>query len=131
MWVYQRAPTSGLVLLPVLVLLMVVAASGVAIWLTALAVQFRDVKHAMTFVVQLAMYASPVIYSTNIIPEQYRLLYAINPMVGVIEGFRCALFGTQSMPWDLIGVGFVSSAVLLVTGLVFFRNRERVFADVA
>ena len=110
---------------------MVIYAAGISTWLSALAVQYRDVKHAMSFVVQLAMYASPVVYPTTLIPEQYQLLYALNPMVGVIEGFRAALLGTQPMPWDLIGIGALSASVILVSGLAFFRSKERIFADVA
>lgn len=128
---FRQAPTWEIVFLPVLVLLMVAAAAAVSVWLTALAVQYRDVKHALTFIVQLGMYASPVVFPTSLIPERYQLLFAINPMVGVIEGFRSALLGTQPMRWDLVAVGAASTAVLLVTGLVFFRSKERSFADVA
>ena len=131
MVIYQHAPNANIIWLPLLVLLMVVAAAGASVWLSALAVQYRDVKHAMVFIIQLAMYAAPVIYSTNIIPAKFRLFYALNPMVGVIEGFRSALLGTQPMPWSLIGVGCVSATLMLLSGLVFFRSRERVFADVA
>jgi len=128
---YRHAPNVNIVWLPLLIVLMIVAAAGASIWLTALAVQYRDVKHAMVFLVQLAMYATPVIYSTNIIPQRFQLLFALNPMVGVIEGFRSALLGTQPMPWSLIAVGSLSATVMLLSGLVFFRSRERVFADVA
>ena len=128
---HGRVPTANVLWLPLLVFMMSLAAAGCSIWLTALAVQYRDVKHAMTFIVQLGMYVTPVIYSTNMIPERYRWAFALNPMVGVIEGFRSALLGTQPMPWTLIGIGCLSTGVLLVTGLVFFRSRERIFADVA
>ncbi|TWU29136.1 ABC transporter permease [Novipirellula artificiosorum] len=128
---YRHAPSLGILALPLLVALMMLTASAISLWLTALAVQYRDVKHAMGFMVQLAMYGSPVVYATSLIPEQYRLLYAINPMVGVIEGFRSALLGTQPMPWDLIAVGILSASVLFITGLAFFRSKERTFADVA
>lgn len=134
------APTWGVLLLPALVLLMIVTAAGVSLWLTALAVQYRDVKHALNFVVQILMYASPVVFPTSLIPTSYtlgglavnpRLLYAVNPMVGVIEGFRSALLGTTSMPWDLLAIGTGSSLVIAFTGMVFFRSKERLFADVA
>ena len=128
---YGKAPGVGILALPLLVVLMVITAAGISAWLSALAVQYRDVKHAMTFVVQLAMYASPVVYSTSLIPAEYRYWYAINPMVGVIEGFRSGLLETQPMPWDLIGIGFISSALILMSGLTFFRSKERIFADVA
>lgn len=128
---YSKSPSVGIIALPLLISLMVIYAAGISAWLSALAVQYRDVKHAMSFVIQLAMYASPVVYPTTLIPEQYQLLYALNPMVGVIEGFRAALLGTQPMPWDLIGVGALSASVILVSGLAFFRSKERIFADVA
>jgi lipopolysaccharide transport system permease protein len=128
---YQIVPTWNCVFIPLLVLIMVAASLGVGLWLTAMAIQYRDVKHALSFVVQLAMYASPVIYSVRIIPEKYRLLYAANPMVGVIEGFRSALLNTNPMPWDLIAVGVVSASFILASGLYYFRRQERVFSDVA
>jgi lipopolysaccharide transport system permease protein len=131
MLIYLWIPPITILLLPLVIILMVASAAAISIWLTALAVQYRDVKHAMTFVVQLAMYASPVVYPTSLIPEQYRLFYALNPMVGVIEGFRSGLLGTQPMPWDLLAVGTLSTTVMLLSGLVFFRSKEKIFADVA
>lgn len=128
---YRWTPPAAVVWLPVPVGLMVVAAAGLGLWLTALAVQYRDVKYAINFIVQLLMYASPVVYPATLIPGGWRLVYALNPMVGVIEGFRAALLGTQPMPWDLIAVGAASAAATLVGGLLFFRSKERVFADVA
>src|SRR5690606_13448686 len=104
---------------------------GIGMWLTALAIQFRDVRYGLNFGVQLLMYASPVVYSVSLIPEELRLLYAMNPLVGVIEGFRAALLGTSDMPWQYIGVGAAVASVLFVTGALYFRRMERVFADVA
>ncbi len=131
----------GLLALPLLIVLMMATAAGLGMWLTALAIQYRDVKHAMSFVVQLLMYAAPVVYGTSLIPTRYelwqggvinpQLLYAINPMVGVIEGFRSALLGTRAMPWDFIGIGCLSAAALFVSGALYFRSKERLFADVA
>ena len=77
------------------------------------------------------MPASPVVYATSIIPHEYRLLYAINPMVGVVETFRAGILGTTSIPWDLVLVGGVSEMLMLLTGLIFFRSKEKIFADVA
>jgi lipopolysaccharide transport system permease protein len=128
---YGFAPTWNILFLPVLISIMVASALGIGLWLTAMAIQYRDIKHALNFVVQLAMYASPVIYSANIIPEQYRYIYAINPMVGVIEGFRSALLGSGPMPWNLVLVGALSSTLILVSGLFYFRRQERIFSDVA
>jgi lipopolysaccharide transport system permease protein len=128
---YRVVPTWGIVVMPLLVLLMVLTSAGMGAWLTALAIQYRDVKHAMTFVVQLLMYTAPVVYSTNLIPEQYRVYYAMNPMVGVIEGFRSSLLGTRPMPWDFIAIGTLSATFIFFTGILYFRRKERVFADVA
>ncbi len=124
-------PTWGVLLLPGLVALMMLAAAGLGMWLTALAIQYRDVKHAMTFVVQLLMYAAPVVYPASLIPGRYQWLYAVNPMVGVIEGFRAALLGTRPMPWDLLAIGAASTCVITITGCLYFRSKERLFADVA
>jgi len=128
---FGRTPTWGVVMLPFLVLLMVISAAGIGMWCTALSIQYRDIKHAMGFIVQFLMYAAPVVYSITLIPEKYRLYYAIYPMVGVIEGFRSALLGTRSMPWDLLAVSAASALTIAVSGCLYFRRRERVFADVA
>ena len=121
----------GILMLPLLVLLMALTAAGISCWFTALAIQYRDVKHAIPFLVQLLLYAAPVVYSTNAVPEEYQLFYALNPMVGVIEGFRSALLSTHPMPWDLIMVGTISGITIFVSGVSYFRFKERVFADVA
>lgn len=128
---WGRLPTGNIVFLPLLILIMVAAAAGLGMWLTAMAIQYRDVKHALNFVVQLLMYASPVVYSTAIVPERWQPIYALNPMVGVIEGFRAALLGTRPMPWNWIAIGAVSAAFLFCSGLMYFRRQERLFADVA
>jgi len=128
---YRVAPTWDALFLPLLVLLMMVTAGGLGLWLTALAVQYRDVKHAMSFVVRILMYGAPVVYPASLIPERYQLLYTLNPMVGVIEGFRAALLGTRPMPWDFLAVGAASALVIASFGVIYFRSRERLFADVA
>jgi lipopolysaccharide transport system permease protein len=127
---YRVAPTYGVLMLPLLTLLMVLSAAGLGMWLTALAVQYRDVNYGIGFGVQLLMYAAPVVYPASLIPDRYQLLYALNPMVGVIEGFRSALLGTRPMPWDLLAVGAATATVFAVTGALYFRRREKVFADV-
>ncbi|MEW6327124.1 MAG: ABC transporter permease [Thermodesulfobacteriota bacterium] len=124
-------PTWNALALPLLVVILLLAATGLGLWFTALAIQYRDIAYAMNFIVQLLMYAAPVVYPTTLIPERLQLLYAANPMVGVIEGFRAALLGTIPMPWQWIGIGAVSAVILSATGLVYFRSRERIFADVA
>ncbi len=128
---FQTPPTWGVLVLPVLILLMMQTAFGLACWLTAFAIQYRDVKHAMNFVVQLLMYAAPVVYPASLIPEKYQLFYAINPMVAVIEGFRAALLGTREMPWQFIIIGILSSTCISLTGILYFNRKERIFADVA
>ena len=132
------APTVYALLLPLLLVLMVLTAAGIGMWLSALAIQYRDVKHAMTFVTQLLMYAAPVVWPVSLITEKFpewgeamRLVYGLYPMAGVIEGFRSALLGTTPMPWDLIGIGALSAVLLAVSGAFYFRRMERFFADVA
>lgn len=145
--VYRQPPTWNVIWLPLLVAQMILTAAGLGTWLTALAIQYRDVKHALSFLIQLLMYAAPVIYSTYSLPEWYdlgrllpmldrweipvRQLYALNPMVGVIEGFRAAILGEHPMPWRLIGIGTVSACVIAASGVTYFRSREKLFADVA
>lgn len=128
---YRIVPTIAVLAVPWLLLILITAAGGIALWLTALAVQYRDVKHAMPFVVQILMYAAPVVYPTSLVPPQYQLLYAVNPMVGVIEGFRAALLGNQPMPWRFLAVGTCSALLIALGGAVYFRHKERLFADVA
>lgn len=138
--VARQPPTWGLVMFPYLVFLMMLTALGLGLWLTTLAIQFRDVKHAMPFVVQILMYAAPVVYPSSLIPETYTVggvtvwpqwLYALNPMVGVIEGFRSAFLGTRPMPFGWIALGTLTAMLLTLTGALYFRSREKLFADVA
>ena len=137
---YQIAPNWGVLAFPLLIALMMLTAGGLGMWLTSLAIQYRDIKYASNFIVQLLMYCAPVVYPASLIPDHYvvqgvalnpRLLYALNPMVGVIEGFRSALLGTNPMPWDLIGIGSISALLVAFTGCLYFRRKERLFADVA
>ena len=127
---FQIAPTAWALFIPVLVLLMMLSATGIGMWLTALAVQYRDINYAIGFIVQLLMYAAPVVYPASSVPDQYRLLYGLFPMAGVIEGFRSALLGTNPMPWDLLAVGSAVALVVFITGALYFRRMERTFADV-
>jgi lipopolysaccharide transport system permease protein len=131
MAVYQTTPSADIVYLPLLILIMTSTATGLGLWLTAMAIQYRDVAYALQFAVQLLMYAAPVVYPASLVPVDYQLLYALNPMVGVIEGFRSALLDSRSMPWDFIGIGMVVSTLTLLFGTAYFRRKEHVFADVA
>jgi lipopolysaccharide transport system permease protein len=124
-------PTISALLVPVFVLLMMVTAAGVGMWLTALSIQYRDIRYGLNFFVRLLMYASPVIYATSSIPEKYHYYYALNPMVGVIEGFRAVLLNTRDVPWDLLGIGTAMAIFFFITGAIYFRKMENVFADVA
>jgi lipopolysaccharide transport system permease protein len=132
MAIYGVVPSaSALVAVPLLVLIALLAAGGIGSGLAALSLQYRDVKHATPFLVQVWMFLSPVVYPLSLVPENYRLLYALNPMVGVIEGFRTVLLGTGSAGPAVLGVSAASAVVLFVGGTVFFRRWERSFADVA
>lgn len=131
---YGLAPTLSVLFIPLLVLLMIGTAAGVGMWLSALAIQYRDVRHIMQFLTQILMYAAPVVWPASLIREQYPefvLLYGLYPMAGVIEGFRASLLGHQTMPWDLLGMAAISTTVLLISGMFYFRRVERVFADIA
>jgi lipopolysaccharide transport system permease protein len=121
----------ALVLAPALLALLVLAVLGLGLWLSALAVQYRDVAYGLTFAIQLLMYLSPVVYPAEKVPAAYRLLYGLNPMAGIIEGFRAALIGSGPIPWDLIVPGAAVTLALVVSGLFYFRRAERLFADVA
>lgn len=137
---YGVSPNFGVLFIPLLIGLMMLTAAGLGMWLSALAVQYRDIKYAMNFIVQALMYCTPVVYPSSLIPWTYdmggyviypRLIYSINPMVGVIEGFRSALIGTAAMPWAMLAVGSVSATIIAASGSHFFRRKERLFADVA
>lgn len=124
-------PTIWSLMIPLFILLMMLTAAGVGMWLTALSIQYRDINYGSNFFIQLLMYASPVIYPASSIPEKYQMIYAINPMVGVIEGFRAALLGTRSMPWEYLIIGSIMAVVFFISGALYFRSMERYFADVA
>jgi lipopolysaccharide transport system permease protein len=123
------APSTLIILSPVFVLGTMVVAAGAGILFSALIVSYRDFRYVFTFVVQLWLFATPVLYALDIIPAKWRLLYALNPMVGMIVGFRSAVLGGP-MPADLIVAAFVGAGVLLVLGLRYFTTVERRFADV-
>jgi lipopolysaccharide transport system permease protein len=127
---YGIAPTSDAVFLPLLVLLMILTAYGIGMWLSAMAIQYRDVAQGMPFLSQILMYTAPVVWPVSLIPDQYRLIYGLYPMAGVIEGFRSSLIGTNPMPWDLILMGTLSSLLIAFSGALYFRRTERIFADV-
>lgn len=128
--VYHRVtPTWNLVYFPFFMLMMMMIPAGAGMWLSSLAIRYRDVKFAMQYVIQMLMYTAPIVYSASTIPEQYRIIYSLNPIVGVIEGFRATLLGTE-MPWVYIMPGMVTGTILFVSGVLYFKHMERVFADV-
>lgn len=126
---YRVLPTWNLLLFPLLVLMMMTIPAGIGMWLSALAIRFRDVKHAMPFVLQLLIYTAPIVYSASSIPDKYRIVYSFNPLVGVVEGFRACLLGT-AVPWQFIWPGIFTASVLLVSGALYFKRMERIFVDV-
>ena len=128
--VYGLTPTIWILFLPVLVLIMFLTASGLGLWLSALAVQYRDIPYGVQFLVSILMWVAPVIWSTNQLPVEYRIYYGLYPMAGVIEGFRSALYGINPMPWDLIGMGSISALIFFITGAYYFKRKEQFFADV-
>lgn len=126
---FRVYPTWNLLLFPVLVILMMSISASVGLWLSALAIRFRDVRHAMPFAVRMLMYSAPVVYSASSIPESYRMLYSLNPIVGVIEGFRACFLGTP-IPWQFIWPGVITAAILFLSGLQYFKRMEKIFVDV-
>jgi len=128
---YRIMPGWEIVWLPWLILVLLLTSLGIGMILSAMAVQYRDVKHAMTFAVQLLMYGAPVVYPTTNVPEAWRTLYSLNPMVGVIEGFRSVFLHTVAFPYAWLMVGTITGLVLFISGLFYFRKMERLFADVA
>ncbi|NJD57728.1 MAG: ABC transporter permease, partial [Nitrospirae bacterium] len=126
---YRVMPTWNLLFLPVFMLLMIAIPAGSGMWLSSLAIRFRDVKHAMPFVVKMLIYLAPIVYSASKIPEKYRILYSLNPVVAVIEGFRSCILGT-AIPWQYIWPGMITTVLLVGGGALYFKKMERVFADV-
>ncbi len=127
---FKQVPGWGVLFTPLLILQLLLCSLGIGMFLSALAVKYRDVKHALTFLVQLLLYAAPVVYSTSAVPAEYQKFYILNPMVGVIEGFRAA-FLNRPMPWEWIWPGSIVAVVVFVFGMMYFRKMERIFADVA
>ena len=126
---YRIHPTWNLMFFPIFVLMMVSIAVGVGVWTSAMAIRFRDIKYAMSFVIRMLMYTAPIVYSASSIPEKYRFIYSLNPIVGVIEGFRSCLLGTP-MPWFFILPGLLTTLLLLISGMMYFKRMENVFVDV-
>jgi lipopolysaccharide transport system permease protein len=131
---YQVTVTSSILLLPFFLIMAIITALGFGLWFSALNVRYRDVKQLVPFIVQIWMYLTPVVYGFNLIPAQYRWLFSLNPMTGVVSGFRWAILGEQLFENQLSGLLFVVSVIaallVLVSGTIYFRHTERTFADI-
>lgn len=127
---YGVVPGLAILALPLFTALAIAAALSVGLWLSALNVKYRDVRYTIPFLAQLWLFASPIAYQTSVVPQKWQTLYALNPMVGVVEGFRWALLGTPFPPLPMLAASAGATAVLLLGGLFFFRRMERSFADI-
>jgi homopolymeric O-antigen transport system permease protein len=127
--IYGLTPSLAILSLPLLIAIAAAAALGTSTALSAINVRFRDVRYVIPFAIQMWLFATPVVYPSSLLDEPWRTLSAINPMVGVVEGFRWATLGSGDAPWDLIGVSAVSACLILVAGLAYFDRVERRFAD--
>lgn len=127
---YGLAPTINALWLPLFLLLALIASLGVSLWLSAMNVQFRDVRYVLPFLTQAWLFVTPIAYPSSLLPEPWRTLYGLNPMAGVVEGFRWALLGTDTAPGPMTAVSAVVALALLVSGAFYFRRMEQGFADV-
>jgi len=127
---YHIVPTLMIFALPLFVLLAIITALAVGLWLSALNVQYRDVRYTITFITQFWLFATPVAYSSSLVPERWRALYGLNPMAGVVEGFRWALLGKTEGPGAMLAVSTGVVILLLIGGLYYFRRMEQTFADI-
>jgi lipopolysaccharide transport system permease protein len=130
MLVYGIVPTVNVLWLPFYLLLALFTSLGTALWLAAMNVRFRDVGYMVPFIIQFWFYATPIVYPSSLLPEPWRTLYGINPMAGVVEGFRWSLLGTETAPGSIIFVSSLVALGLLVSGAFYFRRMEKTFADV-
>jgi lipopolysaccharide transport system permease protein len=127
---FGMVPTANVVWLPLFLVLSFITALGVSFWLSALYVQFHDVRHIVPFLTQIWLFVTPIAYPSSLLGEPWRTLYGINPMVGVVEGFRWALLGAKTAPAPIIIVSFFVAAGILLSGAFYFRRMEKTFADV-
>jgi lipopolysaccharide transport system permease protein len=127
---YGIVPTINTIWLPLFLLLALVTSLGVGLWLSAMNVQFRDVRYVVPFLTQVWMFATPIAYPSSLLGEPWRTLYGLNPMVGVVEGFRWALLGSNEAPGPVVAVSGLAALALLVSGAFYFRRMEKNFADV-
>jgi len=127
---YGIVPTAAALTLPFFLVFAIATALAVGLWLSALNVQYRDVRHTIPFLTQFWLFATPIAYSSSLVPEKWRALYGLNPMAGVVEGFRWALLGKTGSMGPLVVVSAVAVTILLMGGLIYFRRMEKTFADI-
>jgi lipopolysaccharide transport system permease protein len=121
--------TPGLLALPLLILLAFIATLGVSLWFSAMNVIYRDVGHILPFLTQIWFFVTPIVYSASMVSTKWQIVYALNPLTGVVEGFRWSLLGIHSLPWQMLAISAGVAVLVLISGLVYFRNMERTFAD--
>ena len=127
---YSIVPSWNVLWLPAFVLLALVTSLGAGLWLSALSVRYRDVRYVLPFILQFWLFATPIAYASSLLDEPWRTVYGLNPMAGVVEGFRWALLGTNTAPGMMIGVSAVAAILLLLSGVFYFRRMEATFADI-
>jgi homopolymeric O-antigen transport system permease protein len=127
---YGIAPTINLVWMPLFLLLALVTSLGVGLWMSALNVKYRDVRYIVPFIIQIWMFSTPIVYPSSLLPPRWRTIYGMNPMVGVVEGFRWALLGTNTAPGFMIAVSSTAALLILIGGAYYFRHMEKTFADI-
>ncbi len=127
---YGLVPTANVVWLPAFLVLALITSLGVGLWLSSLNVQYRDVRHAVPFITQFWLFATPIAYPSTLLSEPWRTLYGLNPMVGVVEGFRWALLGTDTQPGTMVLLSCLMALIILIAGAFYFRRMEKTFADV-
>lgn len=130
MFYYHLIPTSSVLLLPLFIVIAMATALGAGLWFSALNVQYRDIRYAISFLVQFWFFATPVVYPSSLVPRMWRFFYALNPMVGVVEGFRGALVGKGQLDWPMFMVSITVVVFLVITGTLYFRRMEKRFADI-
>jgi lipopolysaccharide transport system permease protein len=127
---YGLVPTLNILWLPLYVLLALVTSLGVGLWLSALNVEYRDVRYIIPFITQFWLFATPIAYPSSLLSEPWRTIYGLNPMVGVVEGFRWALLGTNTAPGAIVAVSASAAVLILISGAFYFRRMEKTFADI-
>jgi lipopolysaccharide transport system permease protein len=130
MWYYDLSPTVNIIWLPLFLLLALITSLGVSFWLSAMNVQFRDVRYTIPFLTQAWFFATPIAYSSSLLPEPWKTLYGLNPMAGVVESFRWALLGADTAPGPIIIVSSLAALALFISGAFYFRRLEKDFADI-